>query len=253
MHTDIQTDRAAYRHTDIQTYRHTDIQTYRKTCVQTYRQTNRHTDRHTDIQTYRHTDRRNNRHADRHAYKSGWRPHQTPGSETVMKPWEHGAERARVMYTSHTCLQLLGSSCFVSRFSQANMALSKHTCYELEFKDQWGHQKIYHGTTEVLPHQTPTEACGVRLRHHKSKPLQCLLSCVWDTAKIQPCGRTLSLANALAQEAIKTARALIDDTTTRGACYSCKELNGFLRNSACMVRRTVGKLEGQAARDAVTR
>lgn len=133
------------------------------------------------------------------------------------------------------------------------MALSKHTCYVLELQDKWGHRKNYHGTTEVLPHQTSPEACGVRLRHHKSKPLQCLLSCVWDTAKIQPCGRTLSLANALAQEAINTARALRDDTTARGACYSCKELNGFLRNSACMVRRTVGKQEGQAARDAVTR
>lgn len=133
------------------------------------------------------------------------------------------------------------------------MALSKHTCYVLELQDKWGHRKNYHGTTEVLPHQTSPEACGVRLRHHKSKPLQCLLSCVWDTAKIQPCGRTLSLANALAQEAINIARALRDDTTARGACYSCKELNGFLRNSACMVRRTVGKQEGQAARDAVTR
>ena len=133
------------------------------------------------------------------------------------------------------------------------MALSKHGCYVMEFEDVWGHLKQYHGISEIRLGQTSEAAFGIRLRHHKLKPLQCLLLCKWDTARIKACGRALSLANALAQEVINPARALGHDTSARGACYSCKELNGFLRNSAFAVRRAVGTLEGQAARDAVTR
>jgi len=117
--------------------------------------------------------------------------------------------------------------------------MSPHTCYLLEFKDEWGDAKSYHGMTEVRYGQDQQEACAVRFVHHKRMKLTYMESAVWDTATIQYVGPMLSLQNALAQEAINAATALGKDTSARGACWSCKELNGFLRNSALMVRRAV--------------
>ena len=129
--------------------------------------------------------------------------------------------------------------------------MSRHTCYILNFVTAGGRRRCYYGLTKILRNQTQQDACNKRLEHHIGRPLTCLQSVVWDSAEITPLGRSMTKDNALAQEAIYTAVALEGDTTARGAFFSCKDLNVFLRNSALMIRRATKGLEGQAARDAV--
>ena len=53
---------------------------------------------------------------------------------------------------------------------------------------------------------------------------------VTDQPKMNPAsGHLMSKENALLQEAINTALAFHEDTTVRGACYSCERIVAFLR------------------------
>ena len=131
--------------------------------------------------------------------------------------------------------------------------MAPYTCYQMDFRTDWGKPRTYFGMTELRGSQGQEEACVVRLKYHLSHRLECTRTGQADTFSIQPMGGTLTEKNALAQEAINAAVALGKDKTARGACYSCWELNSFLRNNALMVRSTIRGLQGQAARDAVTK
>lgn len=131
------------------------------------------------------------------------------------------------------------------------MALSKHTCYVLRFVTYDGEAREYFGETEIRGTQTPKQACSIRLRYHLTKPLEAMARGVQSSFDIEAMGRPLSKKNCLLQEAINTAVALKSDTSVRGACYSCRILGSFLRNSAAQIRSVVRNLHGQAARDAL--
>ena len=86
--------------------------------------------------------------------------------------------------------------------------------------------------------------------YHKTRPLKCLSEAVASSMSIEPL-RTLQEKNALAQEALDTARALRGDRTARGACWSGPYLSAPWRASAAAVRRAAAGLSGQQARQAV--
>jgi hypothetical protein len=130
----------------------------------------------------------------------------------------------------------------------------KFTCYVLRFVTFDREHREYYGETEMVRSQDQDEACQVRKKYHLLKPLGCMARGVPESFEIWPLGRPLSEENVLLQEAILTARALEDDSSARGACYSCgQHLGSFLRNSAHQVFRVCRNLEGQAARDALKR
>lgn len=132
-----------------------------------------------------------------------------------------------------------------------NMA-RRFTCYVLRFVTFAREHREYYGVTELRRSQDQDEACQVRKKYHLLKPLGCMARGVADSFEIRPLGRPLSEENALLQEAILTATAMEDDSSVRGACYSCeKHLGSFLRNLDHHVFRVCKNLEGQAARDAV--
>ena len=123
-------------------------------------------------------------------------------------------------------------------------------CHLLEFTTDRGQKRSYYGTTQLLVGQTASEACAVRLKYHKTRPLKCLQKAVASSMSIEPL-RTLQEKNALAQEALDTARALQGDLTVRGACWSGPYLSAPWRASAAAVRRAAAGLSGQQARQAV--
>lgn len=126
------------------------------------------------------------------------------------------------------------------------------TCYVLSFTTQAGKHREYHGMTELLGPQSAEDACEVRLRNHKKRPVECLEFAVVSTLEIHPVGSVLTaVKNCRAQEAINTVRALEADSSARGACWSCKRIGGFLSNAAAQVRKAIKGLDGQAARQAV--
>ena len=105
--------------------------------------------------------------------------------------------------------------------------------------------------TEVKHGQTKEKAGEIRLKHHLQHPLQCLSGAVVESFQLDPVGHVMTKGNCLLQEAINAAFAMGLDGAARGACYSCEKIGPFLRNSAGQVRKAVGKLTGQAARDAL--
>ena len=105
----------------------------------------------------------------------------------------------------------------------------RFTCYVLNFVTVDREPHEYYGETELIGPQDQNEACQVRLEYHFLKPLGCMAIGVADSFEITPLGRPLSEVNAFLQEAINTARALNDDSSVRGACYSCaNHLGSFL-------------------------
>jgi len=120
-----------------------------------------------------------------------------------------------------------------------------------DFKTKHGKDRQYWGSTELLGAQDATGACEVRLAHHLMLPLKAMSTAVRSSLKIDPVGNILTKSNCLSQDAILATKALPQDSTARGACFSCFKLGAFLVNNARRVRGAVGELEGQAARHAV--
>ena len=113
-----------------------------------------------------------------------------------------------------------------------------------------GVAKSYYGITGLRHGQSAAEACANRKRNHKSYPLKWVCRAVASTLSIQPL-ETLCHRNALAQEAIHTARALVGNADgVRGACWSGPDTGAPWRASAAAVRRATKGLSGQEARQA---
>lgn len=133
----------------------------------------------------------------------------------------------------------------------ASFSCVRWTCYKLEFVTEWGKQRVYWGITELRGQQDQNDACRIRRKFHIDRPLECIKTGVQSTFALRPVGRVMTQSNCLAQEAINVAVALGNDSTARGACYSCVRLGTFLQNNALRIRRLVKHLQGQDARDAV--
>ena len=135
-------------------------------------------------------------------------------------------------------------------FQMANRA-NLWCCYVLSFVCERGGERCYYGATEIRNGRSAQAACEVRLRYHRTHPLKWIRLAVENTLQIQALC-TLTKKNALAQEAIHTARALEDwETDVRGACWSGPYMGPAWRAGAAAVRRATSGLSGQQARQAV--
>ena len=126
-------------------------------------------------------------------------------------------------------------------------------CYLLSFRTDRGVERKYYGATEMRGNRSAQEACTVRKRYHATHPLKWVRSAVAYSLDIQPL-EALTELNALAQEALLTARALEDsEDSVRGACWSGPYMSAAWRDSAAAVREATWGLSGQLARQALLR
>ena len=139
-----------------------------------------------------------------------------------------------------------GFACFA-------MSGLRFTCYRLDYVTWWGSRKTYWGSTQLRGSQDQQRAANVRLRGHLERPLECMSTGVRDTFTIAPQGPVLCERNCLAQEAIYVALALEQDSSARGALFSCVKVGRALQNTAANIRKCIAGLGPQAAREAVIR
>ena len=124
-------------------------------------------------------------------------------------------------------------------------------CYLLSFRTDRGAERKYYGTTEMRGGRSAQEACKLRKQYHATHPLKWVRQAVADSLVIQPL-EALTELNALAQEALLTARALEDsEDSVRGACWSGPYMSAAWRGSAAAVREATCGLSGQRARQAL--
>jgi hypothetical protein len=133
---------------------------------------------------------------------------------------------------------------------QAEAMPSTWCCYLLTFTTTAGKQRSYYGTTEVYQGQTPADACEKRLRYHRTRPKKWMRHALATSLAIEHLD-TFCEQNALAQEALYTARALAKATAVRGACWSGPYMSDKWRGATAALRRATAGLSGQVARQAV--
>ena len=118
------------------------------------------------------------------------------------------------------------------------------TCY-IEHQDQ---NRRYYGVHKVNANQTPVTASACRLSYHKSHPVTWMKHAIPDTMNITPLGHCMTLKNALAEEAILTARAFVDGgDDVRGGPWSGPHVGSVGRSEMAAVRRVANREDDAAA------
>lgn len=138
------------------------------------------------------------------------------------------------------------------------MPLRRAVCYHLRFKTDRNQWRDYWGTAKILARQTAKAACNVRLNGpdgHKAKPNTWLSGALPATMVITPVtGEVLLRCDALAEEAILSAKGLAGVVPSRGGPWSGSHLSGANQRMAAKVLAAVATASSaQGGREAVKR
>ena len=108
-------------------------------------------------------------------------------------------------------------------------------------------ERRYYGMCKVYKNRSAESAVERRLSYHKSHPVSWMKHSLPETMKITPLGHCMSLENALAEEAVRTASAFVDGgSDVRGGPWSGPHVGSVGRSDMTTVRRLASRATNSA-------
>lgn len=119
-------------------------------------------------------------------------------------------------------------------------------CYAASCVDLRGVDRDYYGITQVRVNQSRLGACERRKMHCLNKPVRHFASMRPDTLTYKPLGHLMVLDSALAEEALRTATAVVAGDFARGGPWQFPSLGAAARREVKAVARLAARFADRA-------